>query len=134
MKKPPHAPTPVPTATRSGFTLVESLLVLVIIGILVTLAIGSLGFRGVLSRARETATLASITTEARQLAVDNGHDVILTVDTTGSVKVHEDRNNNGREDPGERIQLFRLSDPPPRLGADTTGVRVFVHSPDSTGG
>ena len=81
INRPLHAPTRCTESRLDRPSRWSSLSSFFVIGILVALAIASLGWRGVLKRPRDRHA---------------------------------------------RIQIFRLSDPPPRLGADTTGVRVFV--------
>jgi len=87
---------------RSGFSLVEILVVMAIVGILTTFAVMKL-FQPSVRRAEATAAFANAVTEAKELAT-RGHDVIVMLDTAASeLVIHEDLDNDGQRSPGEPV-------------------------------
>jgi prepilin-type N-terminal cleavage/methylation domain-containing protein len=94
--------------SRTGFTLPEVLAVVVIIGILATLAAPRLD----VSRYRsETAAQAAAGAflVAQRAAVARGHDVIVGFDVAGRrLRIHQDDDNDGRIDDGERVRFEPL--------------------------
>jgi prepilin-type N-terminal cleavage/methylation domain-containing protein len=114
------------TSARAGFTLVEVLASLVIVGILSALALPRLDIESykVNSAVR---TVTSTLTYAQRLAVTLQHDVRVSFDSTNArIRIHEDANNNGVMDGVERVTslpfdggvtLGRASAPPAPFGS-----------------
>lgn len=96
--------------TRRGFTVIEILIVLIMIGIIATFVAPRLN----LGRYQvESAMLGVGTTltAAQRLAVLRGYDVIIGFDVPrASFRIHDDANNNGRIDPGERVRSIPLGE------------------------
>jgi len=93
---------------RSGFTLAEILLVVVILGILTSM-VTPLFSPGRWRADSAVQELALSLNAAQRLAVLRQHDVVvrfLLSDRT--VRIHQDENNNGVEDAGEDTRLLEL--------------------------
>lgn len=88
---------------RPGFTLIELVMVLVIIGLLTGIAIpkiNSMSYRTDAGMRIVRSTLQ----QAHRLAIVRQHDVLFSLDEkTGRIRVVEDLNNNGAVDGGERV-------------------------------
>lgn len=95
---------------RRGFTLVELLTVLVMAGVLVTIAVPRVDdVRGNADAA--AAAVRGTLQQAQRLALLRQHDVMVAFDTAaGEIRLAEDRNNNRRVDSGERIARTHLED------------------------
>jgi Tfp pilus assembly protein FimT len=98
------------TRLRTGFTLLEILVIIVIIGIIARIATSRLmgeSFR-VAAQARELATSLAA---SQRLAVSLQNDVRVTFDAAQRrIEVHEDRDNDGFRDAGERVRIWPLAD------------------------
>ena len=88
-------------APEAGFTLIEILAVLALIGILVTLA----GPRVDLAHYRLTGAMSDVGSRlfvAQRTALQTQHDVVVAIDADESrMRVHQDLNRNHRVDEGE---------------------------------
>lgn len=73
--------------TRSGFTIVELLIVIVVIGILAAITI--VAYNGIQGRARNTALISDLTTSAKQLRIDQ------TTNSLFPATIAEANNNRG---------------------------------------
>lgn len=95
---------------RSGFTLVELLVVMTIIGIVATFAMPRIDY----TRIRMDSGFRQVAMRllaAQRKAVLQQHAVIVALDSAGrQLRIHEDRNNNGVIDAGERIEYMLLED------------------------
>lgn len=93
-----------------GMTLIEMLVVVVILGILISFAMPQID----LTRYRLNTAMHSVGSTllaAQRRAVTRQHDVIVMFDQANSlVRIHEDTDNNGNQDTGERVRNYPLGD------------------------
>ena len=93
-----------------GFTLVEMLIVLVVIGLVVGLAAPKIDvtkFR--VQSAMQGVGMTMLAVERQ--AITQQHDVIVMFDVPNNlIRIHDDANNNGIVDPGERLRGMPLGD------------------------
>src|SRR5688572_3853063 len=102
MTPPSDAARTGPTALRSGITLTEMLIVVTMIGILAAITGSRLDWTRY--RADSAARgLSAQLTAAQRTAVSLQNDVRVSVPSSDRIRIHEDANNNGVEDSGERI-------------------------------
>lgn len=96
--------------TTRGFTLVEALICIVVIGIMAAIALPRLN----LDSYTVTGSVRGLTSSlsyAQRLAITLQHDVIVAFDVPrNGIRIHEDENNNGTIDVGERWRFVPLSD------------------------
>lgn len=112
---------------RAGFTLLELLVALTVLAIVMGIAMPRIDVDESRMNAA-TQSVGSTLLMAQRLAVTLQHDVVLAFDDgNGVIRVHEDANNNGVIDEGERVThvelgegvLFGLGNASPRpMGAD----------------
>lgn len=96
--------------SRGGFTIVELLMVIVVLGILVTIALPRIDIQRFRVNGAVQALGTTMLTAQRQ-AVTEQHDVIVYFDTTGQLlRIHSDANNNGAIDAGEHTRPVRLGE------------------------
>lgn len=93
---------------RSGFTLLELLVVMMIIGIVATFAMPRIDY----TRMRIDSGFRQVgitLLAAQRKAVLQQHAVIVAFDSVQRrLRIHDDRNNNGVVDPGERVEYRML--------------------------
>ncbi len=100
-------------AADSGFTLIESMIVLVVIGL--TLAAGAPFFRGYMQSRGIEASMNDLVAQIdlarnRALAESNPYRVLLNSPEGGQYLVHDDDDGNGSIEDGETVYgPFRLS-------------------------
>jgi prepilin-type N-terminal cleavage/methylation domain-containing protein len=95
---------------RSGFTIIEILMVVVLIGLIAGIAIPRLkiGSYRVNGAARSVASLLA---RAQRLAVTNQYDVNVLFDVAGNaIRVHEDADADNVIDNNERVRRYPLGD------------------------
>ncbi|HWA15265.1 MAG TPA: GspH/FimT family pseudopilin [Gemmatimonadales bacterium] len=98
------------TLSRAGLTLIELMMVIVLMGLVLGIALPRVNIEG----ARVNATIRSLTAAlsvAQRVAVTQQHNVIVAFDSASSrIRIHEDKNNNGIMDAGERVTSTPLGD------------------------
>jgi prepilin-type N-terminal cleavage/methylation domain-containing protein len=98
------------TVRRRGFTLVEMLIVITMIGIMTGIAL----WRVDIARYQVNGDIQSIGTTliaSQREAIAKQHNVIVAFDTAGNrVRVIWDTNNNGQYDDGEHTRMVFLGD------------------------
>jgi prepilin-type N-terminal cleavage/methylation domain-containing protein len=96
--------------TRSGMTLVEMMLVLVIAGIVLALASPTIDWQHYeVESAMEGVGLTLLAVERQ--AITQQHDEIVMLDQThNALWIHDDANNNGIVDAGERVREMPLGE------------------------
>ena len=103
-------PSPRRLGASGGFTLVELMIVIVVMGIVVTASIPRLNLEGYKVSAAVRGITASLG-YAQRLSVSLLHNVVVAFDaTTNSIRVHEDENNNNVIDAGERVTSTPVED------------------------
>ena len=111
---------------RTGFTLVEMLLVVVVLGLLVAFAAPKIDVQ----KYRANSAMQGVGTTllaAQRLAVTRQHNIVVLFDTVAaSLRVIDDTNNNNQADPGEHQRaipldriVFGLGGAPPYGGYTT---------------
>lgn len=96
-----------PSRTRLGFTLIEMLIVIIMIGILAGMAASRLDWNRYRADAVARGLLAQIST-AQRTAVSLQNDVRITTLTGDRIRIHEDTDNDGSVDSGERVTYAPL--------------------------
>jgi len=98
------------TGNPAGFTLVELLIVLVVVGVMATLALPALGSGRPRSESGVQVLVGAMLT-AQRMAVTSQRNVVVAFDTAADVLwVHQDGNNDGVVDEGERRLRVELGD------------------------
>lgn len=100
-------PPPVRTR-RAGITLMEMLVAIVIIGILAGITVSRLDWARYRADSVGRGLLADLS-QAQRTAISLQTDVRVTVLSPTRVRIHEDANNNGSLDAGERV-TFHVPD------------------------
>ncbi len=109
MQTPTPTTTPRHSSPRAGLTLTEMLIVVTTIGILAAIT----GSRLDWTRYRADGAvrgLAAQLSAAQRTAVSLQNDVRVTIPAADRLRIHEDANNNGVEDSGERTTQLVLDD------------------------
>lgn len=102
-------PRPRADDSRRGFSLFELLIAIVMIGILTGMAISRLDY--IRYRADSVARgLAAEMGGAQRLAVSLQENVWVTALDSARVQIHEDADNDGAIDSGERVRMIQLAD------------------------
>lgn len=95
---------------RRGFTLIEVLIVIVIMGLVATFAIPRFNFEGYRVNSAVRAVTASLA-YAQRLAISLQSDVRVSFDLANRrLRVHEDTNNDGVIGGGERVTYTNLGE------------------------
>ncbi|HVX38665.1 MAG TPA: type II secretion system protein [Gemmatimonadaceae bacterium] len=93
---------------QAGFTLAETMIVLVISGLMITLAIPRLDTSKY--KADAVAQIVRTTLQnAQRNAITRQHDIVVSFDTTTErIRLIWDANNDGQATPGERVTYYGL--------------------------
>jgi prepilin-type N-terminal cleavage/methylation domain-containing protein len=103
----PHGPA---AGARAGFTLIEILIVIVIMGMVAAFAIPRLNLEGYRVNSAVRAVTASLS-YAQRLAVSLQSDVRVSFDLANRrIRVHEDTNNDGVIGGNERVTYTNLGE------------------------
>lgn len=95
---------------RSGFTLIEVVLVLALAGIMLSIVMPQVDVIGLRATSSERQVGLAVMT-AQYRAVLRQHDVRVSFDTiAGHLTVHEDVDNDGASDAGEPLQIVALEE------------------------
>lgn len=94
---------------RAGISLMEMLIVVVLIGIITGIAASRLDWGRYKADAASRGIMAELAA-AQRLAVSLQADVRVTQPTTRRLQIHEDADNDGVEDSGERIRTVVVED------------------------
>jgi prepilin-type N-terminal cleavage/methylation domain-containing protein len=99
---------PAPRSGRAGFTLIEAVMVVTIIGIVAGMAIPKAGYSTYLASSG-ARVLATTLAYAQRQAISQQSDIRVAFDVaTNQIRVHEDRNNDNVIDQGERVAFTSL--------------------------
>jgi prepilin-type N-terminal cleavage/methylation domain-containing protein len=123
-----QVPTPKARTSLRGFTLVELLLVIVIMGILGSIALPRIDVAGFQVNSAVQAVSTTMVAAQRE-AITKQHDIILTFDAANrQVRMAWDRNSDGAISGNERVRVIALDD---RVvfGRGTASPRAFGAAP-----
>jgi prepilin-type N-terminal cleavage/methylation domain-containing protein len=95
---------------RSGFTLIEAIMVITIIGLMAGIAIPRSGYSSYLANSGARVLVTTLAYAQRQ-AISQQSDIRVAFDVANNqIRVHEDRNNDNVIDQGERVGFTSLPD------------------------
>jgi prepilin-type N-terminal cleavage/methylation domain-containing protein len=111
----------------AGFTLVEILMVIVLIGLVATFAVPKLNFAGYRVNGAVRG-MAALVARAQRLAVTDQYNVNFLFDVANNrVKIHEDANNDNAIQAAERVRVYPLSE---GVVFGHNGAPVRLYTPD----
>ncbi len=97
-------------AARAGFSLIELLMTLALIGVVVALALPRINTQHYRVEAA-VRTVATALLAAQQQAVVRQHDVVVAFDAgAGALRIHDDANNDGVVDSAERVRVVPIGE------------------------
>jgi prepilin-type N-terminal cleavage/methylation domain-containing protein len=103
-----HSSLPSSRSGRAGFTLIEAVMVVTIIGIVAGMAIPKAGYATYLASSG-ARTLATTLAYAQRQAISQQSDIRVAFDVASNqIRIHEDRNNDNVIDQGERVGFTSL--------------------------
>lgn len=96
------------SSSRAGFTLVEIMIVLLLIGLLAGIAAPNID-RAQFQLKAASRELVTRMAAAKHMAVLKGHDVVLAFDQTNRrIRIHSDLDNDRQLDANEDVRMFEL--------------------------
>jgi prepilin-type N-terminal cleavage/methylation domain-containing protein len=103
-----HSSLPASRSGRAGFTLIEAVMVITIIGIVAGMAIPKAGYSTYLASSG-ARVLATTLAYAQRQAISQQSDIRVAFDVaTNQIRIHEDRNDDNVIDQGERVGFTSL--------------------------
>jgi prepilin-type N-terminal cleavage/methylation domain-containing protein len=103
-----HSSLPASRSGRAGFTLIEAVMVVTIIGIVAGMAIPKAGYSTYLASSG-ARVLATTLAYAQRQAISQQSDIRVAFDVaTNQIRIHEDRNNDNVIDQDERVGFTSL--------------------------
>jgi prepilin-type N-terminal cleavage/methylation domain-containing protein len=103
-----HSSLPASRSGRAGFTLIEAVMVITIIGIVAGMAIPKAGYSTYLASSG-ARVLAMTLAYAQRQAISQQSDIRVAFDVaTNQIRIHEDRNDDNVIDQGERVGFTSL--------------------------
>ena len=96
--------------SSAGFTLIEILMVIVLIGLVATFAVPKLNFSGYRINGAVRGVTALIARAQRTAVTDQNNVNVLFDVANNQIKIHEDANNNNAVDAGERVRVYPLGE------------------------
>lgn len=95
---------------RPGFTIVELLIVLAVVGVMTALAMPSLGSGKTRAESGVQVVVSSLL-QAQRMAVTSQRNTVVAFDSArGLIRIHQDLDNDGRIESGERQLLVELGE------------------------
>lgn len=108
--RPPGPQDPVRRHPAAGYSLIELMTVVALLGLLATIAVPRIDVTQYRSDAAMHA-VGSVLLGAQRAAVMKQHQIVVAFDVTNRrIRVHDDLNNNNRVDAGERLIWQPLED------------------------
>jgi len=95
---------------RAGFTMIEILMVVTLVGLMVAFAVPKLDFTSYRINGATRSVVSLLNRAQRQAVTDQNNVNVIFNTTTSSVTLHEDMNNNNQIDNGERTRSYPIGE------------------------
>ena len=95
---------------RAGFTLVEAMMVVVIIGLIAAFAVPKLDFTRYRLNGAVRSVVSLLNRAQRQAVTDQNNVNVIFNTNNQSITLHEDMNNNNQIDNGERTRSYPIGE------------------------